>query len=215
MSVDVKRRRFGPACCLAWALVLAVGCGEAAYRQMNDPSRDVWQKPTDVIKQLDIQPGATVADLGAGGGYFTWYLAEAVGPEGVVYAGDVNETALRMLSDEVRTRRVANVRPIRATQSEANLPEPVDLLFTCDTYHHLTDRVAYFRALRRSLSPHGRIAILDFHPKGFFPGFLGHGTDADVVRLELEAAGYQFLAAHNLVDRQHFQIFSPRDPEMH
>ncbi|HJT19065.1 MAG TPA: methyltransferase domain-containing protein [Nitrospira sp.] len=203
------RRVFASLIVLVWA----AGCGEMAYRYMNDPSRDAWQKPKEVVDKLALAPGARVADVGAGGGYFTWYLAQAVGHEGMVYAADIEETALRMIAQEARARGIANVKPIRAKPDDANLPEPVDLVFSCDTYHHMTDRIAYFRSLQRSLKPNGRIAILDFHPHGFFSGLLGHGTAKEDVRREMEAAGYRLVSDYDLIDRQHFQIFSKREPE--
>lgn len=178
------------------------GCAEMAYQHMNDPKRDAWQKPKEVIQQLAIEPGARIADLGAGGGYFTWHLATAVGPEGHVYAVDINETGLSMIEQEAKSRGLKNVMAIRAESDDAKLPQPVDLVFSCDTYHHMSDRVVYFRSLARSLKPHGRVAILDF-----YPGWFGHGTAKADVRREMETAGYRLLADYDLVQNQHFQIF--------
>jgi SAM-dependent methyltransferase len=109
-------------------------------------------------------------------------------------------------------RGVKNVVPIHAQPMDALLPEAVDLVFSCDTYHHMSDRSAYFQSLARSLKPDGRVAILDFHPHGFFSGFLGHGTAAEDVRREMEAAGYQRIATFDFIDRQHFQIFALSGP---
>lgn len=197
---------------MAAALVLAFGCAEAAYRHMSNPSRDAWQQPREVIARLALSHGDRVADLGAGSGYFTWYLAEAVGPSGIVYAVEIDETALRLLAEGIRSRGLGNVRPIRADPSDASLPEPVDLVFSCDTYHHMEDRISYFRRLRRYLKPEGRVAVVEFHPKGLFSGLLGHGTSQEVVRREMEEAGYRLVAAHDLIDRQHFQIFALASP---
>ena len=187
------------------------GCAEMAYRHMNDSSRDAWQKPEEVIEKLAITPGSRVADLGAGGGYFTWHLAKAVGSEGKVYAVEINATALGIIEKEMSTRGIGNVVPISAEPNDPKLPEPVDLVFSCDTYHHMKDRIAYFRSLARYLGPNGRVAILDFHPHGFFSGFLGHGTAKEMVRREMESAGYWFVADSDVVDTQHFQIFSRTD----
>jgi arsenite methyltransferase len=178
---------------------------------MNDPARDAWQKPNQVVDKLGIEPGTQVADLGAGGGYFTWYLAEAVGPRGKVYAVEIDETALGIIEKEMKSRGITNVVPIRGESGDAKLPEPVDLVFSCDTYHHMEDRVAYFRSLARYLKPDGKVAILDFHAEGLFSGLLGHGTTKEEVRREMEAAGYRLAADYDLVDRQHFQIFSRAD----
>jgi arsenite methyltransferase len=204
-------RHFYALFCALLVLGLYVGCAEMAYRHMNDPSRDAWQKPKAVIETLVIKPGSRVADLGAGGGYFTWLLAEAVGAEGIVYAVEIDETALAMIGKKVKARDITNVVPIRADPYDAKLPEPVALVFSCDTYHHMEDRVAYFRSLLRSLTPDGRVAILDFHPHGLFSGFLGHGTDKAVVQREMESAGYRLAGDFNVIDRQHFQVFARKN----
>jgi arsenite methyltransferase len=187
------------------------GCAEWAYRHMNDPSRDAWQKPNEVVDKLGIKPGSRVADLGAGGGYFTWYLAAAVRPQGKVYAVDIDETALAMIEKGIKSRGTTNVVPIRAEPGDAKLPEPVDLVFTCDTYHHMRDRIAYFQSLARYLTPDGQVAILDFHPHGLFSGLLGHGTAKEEVRREMESAGYRLAADYDFIEKQHFQIFSRKD----
>jgi ubiquinone/menaquinone biosynthesis C-methylase UbiE len=187
------------------------GCGEWGYQRMNDPSRDAWQKPKEVVDKLALQPGWRVADLGAGGGYFTWYLAAAVGPQGKVYAVDIDDTAVAMIEKGIKSQGVTNVLPIRAEPRDAKLPEAVDLVFTCDTYHHMKDRSAYFQSLARYLKPDGQVAILDFHPHGFFSGLLGHGTAKEEVRREMESAGYRLVADYDLVENQHFQIFSRKD----
>jgi arsenite methyltransferase len=200
--------------CLSALLILSLwlaGCAEWGYRHMNDPSRDAWQKPKQVVEKLGIKPGARVADLGAGGGYFTWYLAAAVGPQGKVYAVEIDDTALGIIEKEMKSRGVTNVVPVRAEPGDAKLPEPVDLVFSCDTYHHMEDRVAYFRSLARYLKPDGKVAILDFYAQGFFSGLLGHGTTKEEVRREMESAGYRLAADYDLIDPQHFQIFSRTD----
>jgi len=184
------------------------GCAELAYQHMNNPSRDAWQKPKEVIEKLAIAPGSRVADIGAGGGYFTWYLAEAVGAEGAVYAVDIDETGLDIIRKERQARRMTHVVPIIADPADPKLPERVDLVFSCDTYHHMKDRVAYFRSLTQYLKAGGRVAILDFHPHGFFSGLLGHGTAAVDVLREMEAARYRRVANFDLVESQHFQVFS-------
>lgn len=193
-------------------LILSLtGCAEVNYQRLNDPSRDTWQKPQGVIEQLSITPGSRVADLGAGGGYFTWYLARAVGARGTVYAVDINPAALDMIFREMVARGTPNVRPVRARPHDPRLPEPVDLVFSCNTYRQISDRVAYFRSLASSLRPGGRVAILDFHPRGFFPGLFGDRITKEDVRSEMEAAGYRLVSDHDLLDRQHFQVFAKSD----
>lgn len=190
-------------------LVLSLsGCAQWNYQDMSDPSRDVWQKPQGVVEKLSLERGARVADLGAGGGYFTWHLAKAVGARGTVYAVDIDKTVLDMIFKEMVARGTPNVRPVRAEPHDPRLPEPVDLVFSCKTYHLMNDRVAYFRALASSLRPGGRVAILDFHPRGFFSGMFGHRVEKEEVRREMEDAGYRLVNDYDIVDRQHFQIFA-------
>ncbi|MBK9308136.1 MAG: class I SAM-dependent methyltransferase [Nitrospira sp.] len=178
------------------------------YQRLNDPARDTWQKPQGVIELLSITPGSRVADLGAGGGYFTWHLAKAVGARGMVYAVDLNKAALDMIFKEMVARGTPNVRPVRATLNDSRFPEPVDLVFSCNTYHLMIDRVAYFRALASSLRPDGRVAIIDFHPRGVFFDLFDDRIAKQEVRLEMEAAGYQLVNTYDVLDRQHFQIFA-------
>jgi arsenite methyltransferase len=194
------------------ALLAFSGCSELAYQHMNDPSRDSWQQPKAVIQALNVSPGARVADLGAGGGYFTWPLAEAVGPVGTVYAVDINETGLRMIEREAKARHLSNVKPVLAAPTDAKLPESVDLVFSCDTYHHMSGRVTYFRSLASHLRENGRVAILDFHKAGFFSGVLGHGTSKERVRQEMNEAGYHLIAEYSFLRDQHFQIFAVSQP---
>ncbi|MEK9141535.1 MAG: methyltransferase domain-containing protein [Nitrospirota bacterium] len=184
------------------------GCAELAYERLNDPSRDVWQKPQGVVEKLSIARGARVADLGAGGGYFTWHLAKAVGARGTVYAVDIEESAINMIFKEMVARGTPNVRPVRAEPHDPRLPEPVDLVFSCNVYHDMKDRMDYFRSLASSLRPVGRVAILDFHPRGFFSGMFGNRIAKEEVRREMEAAGYRLVDDYDVVDSQHFQIFS-------
>lgn len=183
-------------------------CAELSYHRMTDPSRDVWQKPHGVIEQLSIAPGSRVADLGSGAGYFTWHLAKAVGTRGTVYAVDIDKVALDMIFKEMVARGTPNVRPVRAEPHDPRLPEPVDLVFNCNTYHLLEDRVAYFHSLASSLRPGGRVAILDYQPRGFFSGMFGDRTAKEEVRREMEEAGYHLINDSDLIDRQHFQIFA-------
>ncbi|MEK6586578.1 MAG: methyltransferase domain-containing protein [Nitrospirota bacterium] len=189
-------------------VLLVTGCAEWNYRDMADPSRDVWQKPQGVVEKLSINRGARVADLGSGGGYFTWHLSKAVGSRGTVYAVDIEENAINMIFKEMVARGTPNVRPVRAEPHDSKLPEPVDLVFSCNVYHDMKNRIDYFRSLASSLRPGGRVAILDYHPRGFLSDMFGHRTAKEEVRREMEAAGYQLLNDYDVVDRQHFQIFA-------
>ncbi|MGZ8365618.1 MAG: class I SAM-dependent methyltransferase, partial [Nitrospira sp.] len=132
---------------LSGVVLCLTGCAGWNYQDMADPSRDVWQKPQGVVEKLSIGRGARVADLGSGTGYFTWHLAKAVGARGTVYAVDINSASLDMIFKEMVARGTPNVRPVHAELHNPRLPEPVDLVFSCDVYHLMNDRVTYFRTL--------------------------------------------------------------------
>lgn len=191
------------------ALSATVGCGAWKRFAYEGIGRDAWQKPDTVIALLELAPGDEVADLGAGGGYFTFRIADAVGPGGRVYAVDVDDDMIEYLRDRVAAEGRANVEVVRAEPDDPRLPDGrIDLVFTCDTYHHLTDRSAYFAKLRADLAPRARVAILDLNDRSGFARLFGHQTPKQTIVDELTAAGYRLVADHEgVIDRQNFLVF--------
>ena len=202
----------------AWAAVLlasaalGAGCVAAKRCAYEGSDRDAWQQPERVIEALGIEPGNRVADLGSGSGYFTVRLAKAVGPEGRVYAVDVDEEMNAYLRERVEQAGVANVEVILGRFEDPLLPDAgVDLVLTVDTYHHIDDRPTYFRNLRRDLAPGGRVAVIDYDGrKGWFVRLLGHTTPRELLLREMGEAGYEVAEEHDFIDRQSFVIFRPR-----
>ena len=180
-------------------------------------TRDVWQKPERVIDSLEIAPGARVADIGAGDGYFIPYLAQAVGPQGVVYAVDVDEEKVRALEALVAEQELANVKVVLAGFDDPSLPDgEIDLVFMVNTYHHIEDRRSYFGNIRATdLSSGGRVAVIDpTADGGFFVNLVakeGHVSSAPVVREEMSLAGYDSAASHDFLMVQIFEVFTPKD----
>lgn len=176
-------------------------------------SRAGWQLPDRVVERLELSPGDRVADLGAGDGYFTFRLADAVGPAGKVFAVDVDESAVGKLRQAVEKLRYTNVEVVLAAPGDPHLPDGViDLVFLCNVYHHLDDRVAYFDRLRSDLKPNGRVAIVevrDFLPlRLFIPR--GHWTALETLRGEMAAAHYRREESFDFLPLQYFEIFSAR-----
>jgi arsenite methyltransferase len=195
------------------SLVLLTGCGPLKRCAYEGFDRDEWQQPARVIADLGLAPGAKVADLGAGGGYFTFPLAEAVGPEGLVYAADIDAGMNAFVLREARERGLANVRTVLAAADDPKLPERVDLFFTSNTYHHLDDRAAYFRRVRETqLAPGGRVAIIEFRPN-----VTSHATERETIESEMAAAGFRLAKSFDYLERQHFLVFvadgaNPEEP---
>jgi ubiquinone/menaquinone biosynthesis C-methylase UbiE len=160
-------------------------------------------------RRLANPPGEKIADLGAGGGYFTFKLAAAAGPTGKVYAVDVDREMVELINNQRKKIPVKNVETILAKIDDPQLPkEGVDLIFTSNTYHHFDDRIAYFTKLRKYLSPSGRLAIIDFDRRAWFEGLLRHYTPSEFIKREMEQSGYSLQQELNFLDRQSFQIFS-------
>jgi arsenite methyltransferase len=192
-------------------LVLGGGCAELKRFAYQGIGRDRWQQPEAVVAALEIAPGARVADLGAGGGDFTFRLADAVGPDGRVYAVDTDPDMIAYLRDRVVREGRGNVEVVRAAADDPGLPAPVDLVFTCNTYHHLTDRTAYFTRLARHLRPDGRVAIVEQDGRGWFARLFGHATPPEQIRAEMTAAGYRLERAPDFLPTQSFLVFARQD----
>lgn len=188
----------------AAAVLFASGCGALKRCAYEGIGRDGWQQPERVIADLSLAPGARVADLGAGGGYFTFRLVRAVGPEGHVYAVDIDEEMNAYVTKQAAKQGLTNVSTVLAAQGDPNLPEPVDLLFTSNTYHHLANRSAYFRGVReRELAPGGRVAIVEYRPD-----VTSHSTPRETIEAELAAAGFRLVKSFDYLERQYFLVFA-------
>ena len=208
----------------AWVLLLliATGCAgqsrgghhEHAFkdadrwaRVFDDPARDAWQKPDEVVRALAPAPDAAVADIGAGTGYFAVRLARAV-PGGRVYGVDVEPDMVRYLAERARREGLANLAAVQAAPADARLPQPVDLVLVVNTYHHIGERPAYFDRLRRSLRPGGRVAIVDFLPDAPRGPPRHARIPAAVVKEEMGQAGYDLVTEHPFLPHQYFLVFS-------
>ena len=188
-----------------------VGCSAMkrfAYEGFG--GRDDWQKPEEVIGLLGVTEGAQIADLGAGGGYFTFKLARAVGNAGRVYAVDVDDDMITYLKERIAEEGIDNVEVVRGTFEDPKLPDGrIDLLFTSNTYHHIQDRSAYFERVLLDLAPNGRVAILELNDHTWFARTFDHMTPKQTIVDEMTAAGYRLADDFDLVERQHFLIFAP------
>lgn len=172
--------------------------------------RDEWQQPDKVVQSLQINPGDAVADLGSGGGYFTFRLADAVGETGIVYAVDVDKGLLEYVEKTAAEKGYQNIKLVRASEDNAGLmPDSVDLIFICNTFHHLEDREQYFATLKPMLKPGGRVAIIEF-TKGWLKS-IGHGTPTEVITTVMQAAGYELTTQYDFLEKQNFLIFQAAD----
>lgn len=184
------------------------GDAERWAHVFDDPKRDAWQKPHEVIQALALKPDAVVADLGAGTGYFAARLARMV-PDGRVYAVDVEPDMVKYLTERAKREKLPNLLPVAATPDDARLPENADVIVLVNVYHHIDQRDRYFSRLRASMKPGGRLAIIDFRMDSPAGPPKSARIAPDRVVAELKAAGYTLTQQHDFLPRQYFLVFRP------
>jgi SAM-dependent methyltransferase len=177
----------------------------------DDPARDAWQKPHEVIAALSPAPDSVIADIGSGTGYFAVRLAHVV-PKGRVYGVDTEPDMVKYLDERAKREGLANLVSIAGRPGDAGLPAKVDLVLMVDVYHHISEREKYFGGLRGSLKPGARVAIIDFRldaPSG--PPKKERIAPAQV-KAELAKAGYALAKEHEFLPNQFFLVFEPAKP---
>jgi arsenite methyltransferase len=148
-----------------------------------------------------------VGDLGPGAGHFTFRLARAVEPNGVVYALDASQRTLDELMRTAAEDEITTLRAVKLPRDRLEIPEPVDLLFVSATYHHLPDRASYFAKARAHLRPGGRVAILESRREGLLAWWRPHASSPHQLQREMAGAGYRLVATHDIVRGYWFGIF--------
>jgi arsenite methyltransferase len=177
----------------------------------NKKASDSKNKPDQILEALALQSGQTVADIGAGGGYFSLRFTDAVGRQGRVFAVDTDPEFLEFIKNNAKEKGLDNIETILTTEDELPLPRgSLDLVFMRNVTHHLPNRVDYFRKLRDVLKPKGRIAIIEYRRGGGFSfhRMFGHFVPKEVIVAEMHKAGYQLNEEFDFLLEQSFTIFS-------
>jgi predicted methyltransferase len=171
---------------------------------LESPDRDDWQKPEQIMDALGIAEGSKVADIGIGSGWFTIRLARRVGPNGLVYAEDVQRQMLEATRRRVGREGLKNVETILGTETNPNLPpRALDAILMVDMYHEVDvdDRVPFLRNLAAALKPNGRVGVVNYKPGQGGPGPApdeGVRVDSSAVESDARAAGLRVLRRENL-----------------
>jgi predicted methyltransferase len=182
------------------------GDAERWARVFDDPARDAWQKPHEVIQALALKPDAVVADIGAGTGYFSVRLAHRV-PQGRIYGVDIEEQMVKHLAERAKGAGLKNVVALLGAPDDPRLPEKADLILLVDVYHHIDDRARYFRRLQASLKPGGRLAIIDFRLDSPVGPPAAARIAPGTVKQELASAGFRLSREHAFLPNQYFLVF--------
>jgi ubiquinone/menaquinone biosynthesis C-methylase UbiE len=178
------------------------------YQQtLENPERVAALQVDRVVATLGVEPGMRIADLGAGTGIFTIPFARAVGGSGQVYAIDVDAGLLAIVTEKAQSARLTNVRTIVAGETDPRLPQPVDLIFICDTMHHLPNQADYVKQLATLLRPGGRVVVIDFAPGKWPAGHESFAITPAQVDGWMQAAGFARAAAHDFLATNFFHVY--------
>jgi ubiquinone/menaquinone biosynthesis C-methylase UbiE len=181
--------------------------------ELEAPDREEWQQPTRIMDALGIGDGSVVADLGAGSGWFTIRLASRVGPNGLVFAEDVQKPMIQAINVRVESLGIKNVRTVLGTASDPRLTRPVDAVLISDAYHEMDQPVALLRNVAKSLKPSARIGIVNFTKEGGGPGPpMEERVDPERVISDAQAAGLRLRSRETFLKYQYLLIFEKSQP---
>jgi SAM-dependent methyltransferase len=190
--------------------VYALPMGVAGATWLDRRERELEEDPDLAMRLIRVQRGSTVADLGAGSGYFTVRLARAVGNTGKVYAVDIQAGMLTLLQRAVERERFTNVIPVLGAEDDPRLPaESFDLVLMVDVYHELSSPQTTLGHLRRALKPGGRLVLLEYRAEDpDVPIRPEHKMTKAQVKLEVEHEGFRQQRVYDDLPRQHLIVFT-------
>lgn len=183
------------------------GDAESWAGHFEDPQRDAWQMPDSVVGTLVDRDGLVIVDIGSATGYFPVRFARA-NPGGRVFGVDIEPDMVWYLNDRARAEKLPNLVSVLAAPDDPHLPATADLVFLCNTYHHINDRIDYFTRLKEQMSPEGRVAIVDFRPSSHRGP--PHKLARETIETEMKSAGYLLIKSHDFLPDQYFLVFESR-----
>jgi ubiquinone/menaquinone biosynthesis C-methylase UbiE len=188
----------------------ALTMGVEGAEWLDRAERDNEEDPDHAIDVLKITKGSTVADIGAGSGYMTVKLAKKVGPDGKVFANDIQPGMLELLTRRLQKSKITNVSTVLGTQDDPRLPlDAIDLVLMVDVYHELSQPQLMLRHIKASLKPTGRLVLLEYRKEDpNIPIKPEHKMSVAEAKLEVEAEGFKLTKTNEDLPRQHILIFS-------
>jgi len=182
---------------------------KAYIGSLEDPKRDAYQKPQEVLAALDLKPGEIIADIGAGSGYFTFRLARHVSERGTIYAVDVTPDMILHINRVIRDLKVTNVASILADPDDPLLPvASVNRFFFSDSWHHIENQTKYLSLMKKMLKPNGEVVMIDFDKKEtpVGPPLKMRIAREDLIK-QMTSNGFRLAKEHTFLPYQYFLIF--------
>jgi SAM-dependent methyltransferase len=177
---------------------------------LERPEREMEEEPDKALDAIALVKGSTVADVGAGSGYITARMAARIGPEGKVYAVDIQPEMLTLLAERIKRDRIANIVPVLGAVDDPKLPAAaIDLILMVDVYHEFSEPQKMLRRMREALKPDGRLVLLEYRKEDpTVPIRLEHKMTVSEAKMELEAEGFRLARVDEALPRQHILIFT-------
>jgi ubiquinone/menaquinone biosynthesis C-methylase UbiE len=173
------------------------------------PGRDERLQIQRVMDLLDIKAGSSVADIGAGSGWFSMRAAARVGASGVVYAQDINPDAVKYIQDRIHKEKVSNVKTVLGSPDDPKLPsDSIDAVLLLKVYHEVAQPVVLMAKLKPSLRSGAKVGIIDRNGNG-----TDHGLNSDVIKREMDEAGFRLLSSYDFTKadgQDYFLVFAVR-----
>jgi ubiquinone/menaquinone biosynthesis C-methylase UbiE len=191
---------------------IAFVMGHQGAGWLERPEREKEEQPNKLLKLLDLKPGMIVADIGAGSGYYTFRLAEKVGPKGKVLAVDIQKEMLDIIRKRMKKDKVENIEPVLGGESDPKLPaNGVDLILMVDVYHEFTCPYEMTEALIKALKPGGRLAFVEFRREDEkVPILLAHKMTEKQVLAEMAPHPLKHVKTIDSLPWQHVILFEKK-----
>ena len=204
VGVCVEAQRRHPVSGRIFAPVM--GVGGAGW--LERPEREDEEAPSKALDALDLKPGMSVADIGAGSGYYSSRIAKRIGPTGRVYATDIQQGMIEILERRIKSEGLGNVTTILGAMDDPKLqPNSIDLAIMVDVYHELQQPQIFLQRLRETFKPEGRLVLLEFRkedPK--IPILEVHKMSVAEVKQEMEAEGFAIEKVIDVLPWQHIIV---------
>jgi ubiquinone/menaquinone biosynthesis C-methylase UbiE len=181
---------------LSAALINGLVCAQS--------NRDEWQQPEKIMDLVGLRPGMVIGEVGAGTGYFTFKMAARVGPEGKIYANDINRSALKKLEERAEREGVGNIEIIVGREDDPLLPENLEMVFMVYVLQHIREQAALLENLKPSLAPGATLVIVEGDPDYYH---VNHFLSPEGAERVLTAAGFERVMLKTFLPRDNLFVY--------